>query len=58
MAIALRVPATPQERRQIGQLAAALATEIRLLESLRRELDRQRRAVAEILLTGKVRVPA
>jgi len=46
------------EQRAIADLGDALDHEIELLESLRAALDRQRCGVAELLLTGKVRIPA
>lgn len=46
------------EQVRIVQLATLLEDEIRSLQRLRDALDRQRRGVAERLLTGKVRVPA
>ncbi len=56
---ALRVP-EPSRREQlaIAEVLNACDREIELLERLQAALDRQRRGVAELLLTGKVRVPA
>ncbi len=51
------VPSEP-EQRAIAQLLSACDRELDLLERLRTALDQQRRGVAELLLTGKVRVPA
>lgn len=45
------------EQRRIAALAGLLDREIDDLERLRDALDRQRRGVAELLLTGNVRVP-
>ncbi len=56
-----RVPATIpelEEQRAIARVLGAVDQEIELLDELRDALDRQRRGVAELLLTGKVRVPA
>jgi type I restriction enzyme S subunit len=46
------------EQRAIAELLHLLDREITQLEQLRDTLDRQRRGVAELLLSGKVRVPA
>lgn len=45
-----------EEQRAIAELLSTLKREIMLLESLQDTLDRRRRKVAELLLTGKVRV--
>lgn len=47
-----------EEQRAIAALLDALDKELAILKQLRDALDRQRRGVAELLLTGKVRVPA
>lgn len=58
LAIGCRVPAEAEERARIGELARLLDDEITRLKQLRAALGRQRRGVAESLLTGKVRIPA
>ncbi len=46
-----------EEQRAIAGVLDALDREIKLLGRLQQAYDRQRRAVAELLLTGNVRVP-
>jgi type I restriction enzyme S subunit len=56
-----RVPVTipeVEEQRAIGRVLSAVDREVELLDGLRDALDRQRRGVAELLLTGKVRLLA
>ncbi len=55
--IYIRLP-PKAEQAAIADFADCLEREIRYLERLRDVLDRQRRGVMELLLTGKVRVPA
>ncbi len=52
------IPSLMKEQESITSTLTALDRELELLEKLRDALDRQRRGVAELLLTGKVRVPA
>lgn len=55
----VRVPVpSPGEQQRIASILTACDREIELLGRLREALDGQRRGVAELLLTGKVRVPA
>lgn len=54
----IRAPSSLGEQDAIVDLLDSLEREIQLLERLWEALDRQRRGVAELLLTGKVRVPA
>jgi type I restriction enzyme S subunit len=56
-----RVPVTipeVEEQRAIARVLSVLDREVDLLDALRRALDRQRRGVAELLLSGEIRVPA
>ena len=56
-----RVPVTipeVEEQRAIARVLSAVDREVVLLDALRDALDRQRRGVAELLLTGKVRLIA
>ncbi len=53
----LRLP-PPEEQTAIATLLTGLDEEVTLLGLLRDALDRQRRGIAELLLTGKIRVPA
>lgn len=46
------------EQQAVAELLQALDREIGVLEELRNVLDCQRRGIAELLLTGKVRIPA
>jgi type I restriction enzyme S subunit len=55
--IRVRLPGVT-EQRAIAAFLTAVDRELRLLERLRDALERQRRGVMELLLTGKVRVPA
>src|SRR5574341_118306 len=55
----LRDPLPPQpEQERIASLFETLDREMDRLTQLRDAVDKQRRAVAELLLTGKVQVPA
>lgn len=52
------VPLPPvEEQAAIAQLLNAVEREVELLEQFRNALARECRSVAELLLTGKVRVP-
>jgi type I restriction enzyme, S subunit len=54
----LEVPVPPREEQAaIAGLLGSVQREIDLLTRLREAMDRQRRGVMELLLTGKVRVP-
>jgi len=53
----IQVPSV-REQDAVAAVLEALDAEIGLLVRLRDALDRQRRAVGELLLTGKVRIPA
>jgi type I restriction enzyme, S subunit len=55
--IRVRLPAVG-EQRAIAAVLQAMDRELQLLDQLREVLDRQRRGVMELLLTGKIRVPA
>jgi len=54
--IRLTIPGV-EEQKRIAEVLSALDREIRLLEPLRTALDQQRSGVADLLLTGRVRVP-
>jgi len=53
----IRIPAALEEQDRVVAVLDALDREIALLMRLQDALDGQRRGVAELLLTGKVRVP-
>ncbi|MHB1862235.1 MAG: restriction endonuclease subunit S [Gemmatimonadaceae bacterium] len=55
--IAVSIPGI-EEQCAIAALLDALDKDLAILKQLRDALDRQRRGIAELLLTGKVRVPA
>lgn len=54
----IRVPKSVPEQERIIDLLDGLERETAILERLRDALDRQRRGVAELLLSGKVRIRA
>ena len=53
----IRIPAALEEQDRIVAVLDAMDREIVLLARLNDALDRQRKGVADLLLTGKVRVP-
>ncbi len=55
--VLVRVPRL-DEQRAIADVLDAVDREIQLLQRLSIALDDQRRGVMELLLTGKVRIPA
>jgi type I restriction enzyme S subunit len=55
--VRVRIPGV-EEQEAIASLLVLLDREVAQLDRLRDALDRQRRGVAELLLTGKVRIPA
>jgi type I restriction enzyme, S subunit len=57
LSIQVSAPSNADERRAIGDIGHLLDAELGLLILLREALDQQRRGVAELLLTGKIRVP-
>lgn len=51
------IPSSLKEQELVIRTVGGLESEERLLRKLRAALDRQRRGVAELLLTGQIRIP-
>lgn len=55
---AISIPSSLDEQDRVVATLDSLEREVELLMLLKERLDRQRKALAELLLTGKVRIPA